>query len=473
MRIAQCRQPSRRQQYHRFAPTLLQATLEDRCLLAALIVVSAPTCTYSGAAGYAHEGVLASPDTFAWGFAGTVDAANSGVTPPPGTTLYYSGSFSMGGDLTVQVVPSPGDPPDAPVIMQVGTGAASGGDPTQICWDNDPMSGSNSPGGSTVYLGVGGMGPADFNLTGGVPPQSPMGYIPPPKVTHILYGTGSDALIHGIIGDTFAFPMIASGDSQTWINKTGDGGMVYANLEVDISLLPTPTYLSAPVGTGNFRDRANHLTTTLTVPGGSPLAGCQITFSLGGTTMGITTLGTAITNNDGVATLTGVNLSGYQAGTYPLVVQFAGGDIYTASSAQGTLTIGPAKATMILSEHPVFQRKLNQYGKPVGKSSLTGFMLDFNSALNPATATNTGNYQLATVTTKKVKKVVQHVLHPVQCTVAYTPGSHTVMLSLVGTQAFPTGGQLKISGVTSMNGGVLRGSTVFAIAKNGKSIGPM
>ena len=36
---------------------------------------------------------------------------------------------------------------------------------------------------------------------------------------------------------------------------------------------------------------------------------------------------------------------------------------------------------MVIGEQPVFRRKLNKNGKPVGKAVLTGFTLDFNMPL--------------------------------------------------------------------------------------------
>ena len=40
----------------------------------------------------------------------------------------------------------------------------------------------------------------------------------------------------------------------------------------------------------------------------------------------------------------------------------------------------------------MFTRKLNSHKKPVGKAVLTGFKLEFNEAMNAATAGNAKNY---------------------------------------------------------------------------------
>jgi hypothetical protein len=91
-----------------------------------------------------------------------------------------------------------------------------------------------------------------------------------------------------------------------------------------------------------------------------------------------------------------------------------------------------------------------------------------------APASNRGNYVLDTVTTKKVKKSVQRFLHPItNFTVKYTPANNSVTLRFVGSQTFPTGGQLMVlPGVTSNSGAVLVTPNVFKIAVGGKAINP-
>jgi hypothetical protein len=126
----------------------------------------------------------------------------------------------------------------------------------------------------------------------------------------------------------------------------------------------------------------------------------------------------------------------------------------------------------IIGEQPIFQRKLNKKGKPVGKPALTGYRLDFSTALNASAAANRANYEIATLTTKRVKKTVKRILHPIpNFTVSYSPTDHSVTLKLAGKQTFPTGGEIMVlPGVTSASGGTLEGTTVFNIAKGGKKI---
>ena len=109
---------------------------------------------------------------------------------------------------------------------------------------------------------------------------------------------------------------------------------------------------------------------------------------------------------------------------------------------------------------------------------MSGFSLEFSASLNQTTATNAANYELDTVTTKKVKKKVKTILHPIKSfKVSYSASADVVNLTLVGKQTFPTGGQLPIvnsapGGVEGATGVLLGGKTVFAIAKKGRTITP-
>jgi hypothetical protein len=147
--------------------------------------------------------------------------------------------------------------------------------------------------------------------------------------------------------------------------------------------------------------------------------------------------------------------------------------------------VSPSKTFQVQSSPPpiperilgvlaVFQRKTNRKHKPVGKPVLTGFILDFSAPLDPAAASNPANYQIDLVSTKKLKKTVKRILHPItNFTVSYAPAKLAVALKLGRTQTFPTGGQITVaSGVTSASGGALEGTKQFAVSKGGKRIAP-
>ena len=132
------------------------------------------------------------------------------------------------------------------------------------------------------------------------------------------------------------------------------------------------------------------------------------------------------------------------AGSYTITAEYTG-DANFASTLPGaetpaaliinspTLTPTPKPtSTVIISEQPLFNRKLNKKGKPKGKSTLHGFTLDFGVPLNVAAAENPGNYQLDTVTTKKVKKKKETILHPIaNFTVSYLAASDAVEITLL------------------------------------------
>ena len=73
-------------------------------------------------------------------------------------------------------------------------------------------------------------------------------------------------------------------------------------------------------------------------------------------------------------------------------------------------------------------------GKPVGKPILVGYMLDFSAPLNAA-AVSRANFQAATMSTKKVKKKVTHILKPISnFTVSYVAANDAVDIKFSGTR---------------------------------------
>ncbi len=167
--------------------------------------------------------------------------------------------------------------------------------------------------------------------------------------------------------------------------------------------------------------------------------------------------------------------------TQTLKVVFTPGDTTDFTTAMGSVAINvlpppppPPPKVQIIGERPVFRRKLNKHGKPVGAEILTGFTLDFNMPLSVPAVTDTANYQFDTNTTKTVKHRVERVLKPiVNFTVSYTPATDSVTLELGGTATFPLGGQLTVlSGVTGGSGDVLSGTSIFKITAGGKKVEP-
>jgi hypothetical protein len=236
-----------------------------------------------------------------------------------------------------------------------------------------------------------------------------------------------------------------------------------------------PTSLSAVSGSGTSGGTAT-LTSTLATSAG-PLAGRTVKFTL--TDRGtVAILGTATTDANGVATLTGVSLVGLDAGTYPgaLGASFAGDSTYAVSSASGTLVVKTPAPLLIIGEQSLFRRRTNKKGKPIGNSVLTGFVFDFSEALNPSSATSNTNYQVDTIATKRLKKQTRRIVHPITgFSVAYSVANDSVTLTFAGKQTFRTGGQLTVvggppAGVIGVSGAALTGSTVFTISRGGRTI---
>ena len=174
-----------------------------------------------------------------------------------------------------------------------------------------------------------------------------------------------------------------------------------------------------------------------------------------------------------------MSLAGLPAGTAAGAVgaSFAGNSSYAGSNATGSLVVaGAANPLRIVGERSLFLRKLNKKGKPTGKAVLSGFEFDFSGPLNSASATTPGNFQVDTVSTKRVKKLTKRVLHPItKFSTSYNASNNSITLKFVPSQTFKTGGQLTVlggasRGVTGASGASLTSNQVFTISAGGKTI---
>ncbi len=123
---------------------------------------------------------------------------------------------------------------------------------------------------------------------------------------------------------------------------------------------------------------------------------------------------------------------------------------YTTATAKTTINVVTTPvAPAIIGEHAVFTRRNNKHGKAVGKPVLAGYAIDFSTALNASSATNSANYQVYSVSTKRAKRQVEQILLPIDFTVSYDATSDSVSVMLVGKQNFKTGGQISVLGGSS------------------------
>ena len=243
--------------------------------------------------------------------------------------------------------------------------------------------------------------------------------------------------------------------SATFDGKTGSTGLtIIAPVLESIAVTPANTTLP-PGQTEQFTaigTLSNNTTENLT---------SQVTWASSDTTW-------ATINTAGLATAV-------SPGPVTISATFDG---KTGSTGLTVVTPTPAPTptqTTVIAEQPLLVQKLNKKGKPIGKPVLSGYTLDFGVPLNTASASNAANYQLDTVTTKRVHKKVETILHPIKnFTVSYVPATDAVEIKLRATETFPTGGQLTVlGGETTAAGGTLTGPAVFTISKGGKRISPV
>ena len=131
------------------------------------------------------------------------------------------------------------------------------------------------------------------------------------------------------------------------------------------------------------------------------------------------------------------------------MISTAAGCPRLASSAIVVTTPGPgggnSQAPTITGEQVLTFRKKNKKGKPVGKPVLQGFILDFSTAMNPATAGSSANYVVAAASTKRGKKKAVPTFNAGTHHGVYDVANHSVTLTLAGKQAFAQGGEITVN----------------------------
>ena len=279
--------------------------------------------------------------------------SGSGIVTLSGSDSYTGGTTVNGGTLAVNNTAGSGTG-TGPVAIN-GTGTLSG---------NGTINGAASIGsGGSLAPGNGGIGALTINntlaLAGGAAvnmeiDKTTSGSDLVQGLSTVTYGgTLNVTNLAGTLapGDTFTLfaassyagnfatfnlPALAAGLSWNTSKLTVNGSISVMNVTSLATAFATGVYGGTTTATAT-------LTSTFT---SSPVAGKTISFSLNNVS-----LGTATTNSSGVATLIGISLSGYNAGTYTsyLVASFAGDTTYTGSSAAANLTVNPAALTITAS----------------------------------------------------------------------------------------------------------------------------
>ncbi len=286
------------------------------------------------------------------------------------------------------------------------------------------------------------------------------------------------ASFNGTDGERPTGGLTLSADGSTLYGMASEGGADNDGVVFAQSLLATPTPTPAPTATTQPATAITNTGATLSASVDPEGSATTVSFVYGTSSTlssGTTTSAQPIGNGSAAVSVTAA-LTGLTAGTtyyYEVVATSAGG---TTDGSISSFTTPTPTSTVVIAEQPVFQRKTNKKGKPVGSPVLAGFTLDFSVPLNSATAEDPANYQVDTVTTKKVKKSVKRVLHAItKFTVSYLAASDAVELAFAVKETFPTGGQITVvggssGGVTGASGAPLAADTVFTIAPGGRKI---
>ncbi len=184
----------------------------------------------------------------------------------------------------------------------------------------------------------------------------------------------------------------ATATSSTFTTETENGGGHGHSLTpigvspiVTVTSAITATTLTPSDATGTYGGTVD---LSATLASSSPISGKTIQFSLNNTPVGSST-----TNSSGVATLTGVSLSGIAAGTHSgyISASFAGDSNYASSTGTATLTVSKANPTIIVTPYSVTYdgSAHTATGSATGVSSSS---LNSDLDLSGTTHTNAGSY---------------------------------------------------------------------------------
>ncbi len=300
-----------------------------------------------------------------------------------------------------------------------------------------------------------------------------------PFTAFITNTTQTSTTFTGQSGHTYGFYSVAT-DEAGKVQPTPTAEQATTTVVTAAGAPPTSTVGPLPVSTTDTSFTVSWSGSPGT--GASSITSFEIFLSVDGGPF------RAIETHTTATSLTFTGVAGNTYGFYSVATNNLGLVQATPAAAQATIAVlssitpppppPPPPAPVIIGEKAVFTRKLNKKGKPTGKAVLTDFIFNFSAPLDQTTAAIAANYQLDSISTKKVKKKTKTILHPITgFTVSYIQATDSVDLKLIGTQAFPTGGRLTVlSGspgeVSSASGTPLEGTTVFAISKKGTTINP-
>jgi virginiamycin B lyase len=263
----------------------------------------------------------------------------------------------------------------------------------------------------------------------------------------------------GVVKNPVPMGITTGPDGNIWFADAG-GAIGVATLGMHLAVTNQPP-LGVQVGSGFG------LTVAVENSAGqvdSAFSG-TITVAIGNNAGAGTLSGTiSLPASGGVATFSGLSLNAAGNG-YTLVVSSAGVISATTNSFDVLTTLPPT----ITGEQVLFKRKTNRKHKPVGKPIFVGFVFDFSTAMNPATAGTAAEYQVDAFVPKKIKRKKVLVPQFVPVSAIYNASTNSVTLTVSARQAFRRGGQITViaGGITSAQGVPLDGNNEGIPGDNG------
>ncbi len=188
---------------------------------------------------------------------------------------------------------------------------------------------------------------------------------------------------------------------------------------------------------------------------------------------------------NGVATF---SLTASQAGMYAIQAGGNGSSAQTTAfsvAASTTPTPSPTTPTpsptpppipTIVGEQIILARKFNKKHRPVGKPFVE-VVFTFSTAMNAGTIANPGNYSVDWSITKRFRKQIRTINHPVpiRSATADPTGTVVTLMTMAPVPRFAHGGLVTIvapSSIVGLGGGALGGPTSFTILPHARGISP-
>src|SRR5215212_1409455 len=167
----------------------------------------------------------------------------------------------------------------------------------------------------------------------------------------------------------------------------GDGSWNATSIAADLRVSGTATTLVVNPISGTYRGTSSPISATLTQTiGGAALSGKTINFYLDDVL-----IGSAATNASGIASIAGVDLTGYDAGSYigSLEATFAGDGIIEPADDFGDLTVNPVALTVtggLTPSNKVYDGT-TATALTIGSPTLNGVLSGDNATLSTSGAT--------------------------------------------------------------------------------------